>query len=112
MCGFASFAHAGELVHQLLVDVQAAGGVEDDRVAAVGLRARQAVTHRRDGIAPFLAVDRHLDLATELLELLDRRRALQVGGDERRLLAVLAQEQRELRRGRSSCPSPGGRRAG
>jgi hypothetical protein len=42
---------------------------------------------------------RDLDLPPELLELVDRGRALEVGGDERRLLALLAQEQRELRGG-------------
>ena len=34
-------AHRGELVHQRLVDVEAAGGVEDDRVAPVGCGARR-----------------------------------------------------------------------
>ena len=41
-------------------------------------------------------VDRDLDLPAELLELVDRGRALEVGGDERGRLPLLAQEQREL----------------
>ena len=47
------------------------------------------------GVQP---VDGDLDLPPELLELLDRGRALEVAGDERRPLALLAQEERELRR--------------
>ena len=39
----------GELLHQRLVDVEAAGGVEDHDVAAVGLRALDPVAH---GLAP------------------------------------------------------------
>ena len=46
------------------------------------------------------AVDGHLDLLAELLELVDRGGALQVGGDEARLAALLAQVQRELAGGR------------
>src|SRR5262249_54506827 len=41
----------------------------------------------------------NLDLLAELLELVDRGRALQVGGDQPRLAALLAQQQRELRGG-------------
>ena len=41
-------------------------------------------------------VDGHLNLLAELLELVDRRGALQVGRDEPRLAALLAQVQREL----------------
>ena len=89
-------AHAHELVHQLLVDVQPAGGVEDDDVLAPALRRLQAVLHDLDRILRVAAVDGDLDLAAELLELVDRGGALEVGGDERRLLPLLAQQQREL----------------
>ena len=44
--------------------------------------------------------DRDLELAAELLELLDRGRAGEVGADERRRVALLAEEKRELRGGR------------
>ena len=67
---------------------------------SVRLRAREPVADRRDGVAALVAVHRHLDLFPELLELVDRGRALQVCRDERGLLAVLAEEQRELRGGR------------
>ena len=62
--------------------------------------ALDAVLRDLDRVLRVLAVDRDLDLAAELLELVDRGRALEVGGDERGLLAVLAQQQRELGGGR------------
>jgi hypothetical protein len=46
-------------------------------------------------------VGRDLDLLGELLELVDRRRPLQVGGDEERRLAFAAEQQGELRRRRA-----------
>ena len=85
-----------ELLHQLLVDVEAAGGVEDHDVAPVGLGALDAVVHGLDRIAALVGVDRHADLLAELDELVDRRGTLQVGGDERRLLALLREQEREL----------------
>ena len=90
-------AHARELLHQVLVDVQPPGGVEDDDVLTGGLRRLDAVLHDLDRILGVLAVDGDLDLAAELLELVDRRGTLQVGGDERGLLARLPEQQRELR---------------
>jgi hypothetical protein len=92
-------ADGDELVHQLLVDVQAAGGVDDDDVERVLARPLDASARGHDRIGRVLAVDRHLDLAAELLELVDRRRALEVGGDEPGLPLLLAQEERELGRG-------------
>ncbi len=45
------------------------------------------------------AIHRQLDLLAELLELIDRRGALEVAGDERGALPVTAQKEAELRRG-------------
>ena len=59
-------------------------------------RALETLLDRLDRVGPLLAEDGHLDLPAELLELVDRGRALQVGGDEARLAAFLAQQQREL----------------
>ena len=111
-CAARRLAHARELVHQLLVDVQAACGVEDDRVAPVGLRAREAVADRGDRVAPLVAVHRHLNLSTELLELLDRSRA--AADRPRRAPAACRRSGGAARASRpsSSCPSPAGRRAG
>ncbi len=60
--------------------------------------AARPVARDRDRILR-TRVDRDLDLPAQLLELLDRSRPLEVGGDEGRLLALLAEEQGELRRG-------------
>ena len=76
--------------------MQAAGSVEDDGVGAVGRELLDAVVHDLHRIRAVLPVDGHLDLAAELLELVDRGGALQVGGDETRRPPFLAQQQREL----------------
>src|SRR5581483_7811400 len=93
-------ADAIELLHQRLVDLQPAGGVDDDDVAALRARLLEALAGGRDGVVSLGRVDRDLDLAAELLELRDRRRSLQIGGDEGRRLSLLAQEERELAGGR------------
>src|SRR5438132_9824908 len=61
------------------------------------------VTVVRNGIRSVLAVDRNLDLPAELLELVDRCRALQDGSDEPGLFALLPEQKRELA-GRSRLP--------
>ena len=62
--------------------------------------AFEAFVNRGDRVPPLLRVDRDVELRPELLELVDRRRTLEVGRDERRLLPVVPQQQRELRRSR------------
>ncbi len=59
-------AYARQLFHQCLVDVEAAGGVEDHDVAAVFTRARDSVAHGLHRIAAVLGVDRYVDLLAEL----------------------------------------------
>src|SRR6266480_1055584 len=97
--GLRLVADALELLHQLLVHVEPAGRVEDDRVDALGRELPEAVTHDGDRIRAFAAIDRNLDLLAELLELVDRRGPLQVGGDEPRAAAFLSQHERQLRGG-------------
>ena len=106
-------ADALELVHQLLVDLEAAGGVDDHRVER-GRRARARAPRvaASTGSLRVGAVDRHADLRAELLELVDRGRALEVGGDEAGLAALLLRAAARAWPRSSSCPSPGGRRAG
>ena len=95
-------ADGGELVHELLVDVEPAGGVDDEDVAPLRAGLVEALLRHLDRVLRrAVEVDRDLDLLAELLELVDRGRALEVGGHERRRLPFLAEEQRELgRRGR------------
>jgi hypothetical protein len=85
-------------LHQLLVDLQPPGGVDDHRVEAIFTRAREAAARRLHGVGCVGAEHRHVDLPAELLELVDRGGALEVGRDEPRLAPLLAQVQRELRR--------------
>ena len=109
-----------ELVHQLLVDVQAACGVEDHDVAAVLARLLEPEPRRSNGIGAIERVHGNLDLPAELLELVDGSRALEVAGDKAGLLPVRAEQEPELRgRGRlaralearrAGSPSAGGRR--
>src|SRR5581483_5138497 len=87
-----------QLVHQLLVDLEPAGGVEDHGVVErpLGLRHGVAAHVHRVGL---LAVDRDVDLLAERLELLDGPGPLEVRRGEHRLAAAVAERQRQLRRG-------------
>ena len=93
-------ADVAQLIEQRLVDLQAAGGVEDDDVAVetlgLGDAALAELRHLRLAVG-----DRHRDLVVgaELLELLHRGRAADVGRDEHRTVAVAPDRERELRRG-------------
>src|SRR3954468_1324451 len=77
-----------QLVHQVLVDVESSRGVENDRVR---IERRDAVAHDSDRVAAVLAVNGYLNLLAKLLELVDRSRALEVGGDQAGPPSLLAQ---------------------
>ena len=81
---------APDLVHQLGVDGEAAGGVDDDDVAAgvAGLvdAGAAAVSTGSPPVSP--AKTGHVDLAAERAQLLDGGRALEVGADEQRVAAL------------------------
>ncbi len=95
--GLGDALDVAELLHQRLVDREAARRVVHDDVAAEPLRffvrGPADVERRRARDVEH----RHVDLLAEDLELLDRRGALHVGGDEQRLLAFFRQESSELR---------------
>ena len=86
--------------HHLVVDVQPAGAVDDDRVRAVpacgGDRRGDVVRDatRLDGH------DRDAKLLAERAQLLDRGRPVNVGSDEERSAPLLSEDIRELRGGR------------
>ena len=87
----------GDLAHHRLVDVKAARGVHDDRVAAL---ERRRCRDRRDVARDARGVHRphrNAELLAEGHELVDRRGAVDVGRDEQRLPALLAKHVRELR---------------
>ena len=88
-------ADCGQLLHQRLVDVQPPRRVEDDHVLALAARPLDPFRDRGNRVA--CGIDGNLKLTAELLELVDRGRALEVGGDERRRVTLLAEQERELR---------------
>ena len=98
-----------QLAHQRVVDVEPAGGVEDDHVppGLLGLGDRRpADGHRRPaGDLPVrgglgqVGVDGHADLLAERLELFDGGRSLQVGRGQHRVVALGDQHLRELAAG-------------
>ena len=85
-----------ELEHQGVVDGQAPGGVVDDVVEALDRRLLGGVTADVDGVGPGPGEHRHAKALAEHLELVDRRRAVDVGGDEHDLVPVLLQLAGEL----------------
>ena len=69
------------LLHHLGVDVQSPGGVDDHDVGVLARGLGQRVLRDLDRIAPF-GPDGNADLAPQGPQLLHRRRALQVRGDQ------------------------------
>src|SRR3954467_10193261 len=83
-------ADVDELLHELGVDVQAAGGVDDEDVLAVHLRLVERPPRDVDRRAVgALLVDVGADLGAELDELVDRGRAVHVARRHRDRRAVL-----------------------
>ena len=89
-----------ELAHQLGIDVQPAGRVENHHVGAglLGLLHR-GLAQRHGILRPQVGIDRQAELLAEHLQLLDGRRALQVGGHQHRLPAVQLEQPPELAAG-------------
>ena len=85
-----------DLVHQLFVDVKPAGGVDDDDVVVVLLRLFERA------LDDLLRIDlphlehRNAGVLADDLQLLDRRRTIDVARDEHRVLALLAQHHSQL----------------
>ena len=100
LVGLHGVADVDGLLHHLRVDAQAAGGVDDDDVVQLPLRVLDALAGHPDrvpdAVARFRREDRHADPLAVHLELLDRVRALEVGGDQDRGLALLLEPEREL----------------
>ena len=75
-----------QLGHQLFVDGEATGGVQDDDASAFFFSFLDAVLTNLDRVlVVFLAVDRNVQLLADDVQLIDRRWSLQVGGDQHRL---------------------------
>ena len=87
-------ADAHELLHELLVDVQAARRVDDEHVLAVLLGAVERPAGDVDRVAVgALLVDVDAHLAADLDELIDRGGAVHVAGGERHRRPVLVLEE-------------------
>ena len=81
----------GNLVHQLLIDREAAGGIDDHDAVALGTGLGDGVLRDADRILlPFFGIDGNADALAEDLELLDGGRAEGVAGCEEDLHAALA----------------------
>src|SRR5438046_1065879 len=80
-------ANLRQLVHEVRLRVQPAGGVDDERVHAPGGGGLDRIEHDGTGIGTGGLVDYlDLDALPPALELLDRRGAKGVGGREKDLL--------------------------
>ena len=88
------------LLHELFVDAESTGGVDDDDVMQLRLRDLDRVGGDLDRIAHAVARLRGVDVGggafADDLELVDRVGSLQVGGDEHRTVALGLQPVGEL----------------
>ena len=100
LVGAHGIADRDRLVHHLLIDAQAAGGIDDDDVDAALAGEFDAGARNLDGVTHAIARlgGPHLDAGAlaDDLELLDSVGALEVGGHEEDGLALLAQPLAEL----------------
>ena len=74
------------LLHHLLVDLKAAGGVDDDHVAHVVDGLADGGAGDLDGVLAVAAEDRHADLPTERGQLVRSRGTVDVAGGQKRTL--------------------------
>ena len=90
-------ADVAQLIEQRLVDLQPAGGVDDDHVAVEPGRLRDAARGELRNLGlPIRDGHRDLVVQPQLLELLHRRRPRDVGCDQHRPVAVAPDGQAEL----------------
>ena len=85
-----------ELVHELLVDVQAAGGIEKDDVVAVVLGVFDGLDRDGDGVDLPHLEHGQAELCADDLQLRDGRGTVHVAGGEQRALALLFEQTGEL----------------
>ena len=89
-----------DLAHHRVVDVKPAGRVDDHRVLLQRRGRRDLFGHVGGDARRVHGGNRDLQLLSEGAQLFDRRRTVDVRGDERRPAALLAQRVCELRRRR------------
>ena len=82
-----------ELLHQRFVDGQSTGRIEDDHLSALAAGLIERVFTDLDGVLrAFVGVNGHAQLLTKDVQLVDRRRALQVSRDEHRLATFFSDQ--------------------
>ena len=95
--GLDQVAQPNQLLHQILVDLQSARGVENQRVAVLGARGGERVPGDLQNVL-FTLGDKHrqLDLLSQLLELIHGRRTIHIGRHQQRGAALLEQQAAEF----------------
>ena len=86
-----------ELIHELLIYMQAACGIDDDIVVALVPCKRDRLFGCFNRILRTLFKDRYADLFTEHLKLFDSRRAIDIARDEHRSAAAVLSMSASLR---------------
>jgi hypothetical protein len=90
-----------QLGHHLVVDLETAGGIDDDDAVARTPRLLDArLGDAHDVLRPTLGVDGDVELLAKRLELVDRGRTIDVCGNEARRAALALELASELRGGR------------
>ena len=90
-----------QLLHQLFVDCQSAGGVQNYNLTAVSFRFRNGIAANFNRIFVFaIRVNFDADLFTDHVQLIDRRRTLQVSRDKHRFDFLPRQQFGKLSTGR------------
>src|SRR4051812_19935032 len=86
-------AEPDELLHERFINLQAAGGVEDEHVAIVGLRKLKSLARNLEHVG-LAAFDEHrdLELLSERGELVHGRGTINVRGDEQRGAALFVEQ--------------------
>ena len=91
-------ANPFQLVHERLVDVQAAGRIQDHKVVAMVLRVHDRAPRDLNRVALPHIEHRDAGFFADHLELLDSGRAVHVARDKQRAFALFAKMQRQLGR--------------
>jgi hypothetical protein len=93
-------AQQDQFAHQRLVDLQAAGGIKDQRIAIVLSREIERLAGNfQDVRLPFADENRQIQLFAEGFQLVHSGRAIDVGGHEQRRAGLFVEQTREFAAG-------------
>ena len=77
-----------QLLHELFIDMQTAGGIEDHDIVAVVFRVANRFLRDPDGVFGAHLKDRYLRLRADDLQLFDRRGTIDVARDQHRTVIL------------------------